>query len=60
MQDVQEKHQGCLCQLGDDARSARLCELNVIEQVAKDPGPQRSFEVPMAALADSGRRTSTP
>ena len=34
VQDVQEKHQGCLCQLGDDARSARLCELNVIEQVA--------------------------
>ena len=35
VQDVREKHDGCLCRLPDDtARSARLCELNVIEQVA--------------------------
>ncbi len=35
VQDVKEKHDGCLCRLPDDtARSARLCELNVIEQVA--------------------------
>ena len=35
VQDVKAKHDGCLCQLRDDtARSARLCELNVIEQVA--------------------------
>jgi carbonic anhydrase len=35
VQDVREKHQNCLCQLPDDtARSAKLCELNVIEQVA--------------------------
>ena len=34
VQDVQEKHNACLCRLGEDARSARLCELNVIEQVA--------------------------
>ena len=35
VQDVREKHEGCLCGLPDDtARSARLCELNVIEQVA--------------------------
>ena len=35
VQDVREKHDGCLCALPDDtARSARLCELNVIEQVA--------------------------
>jgi len=33
--DVQEKHQQCLHLLPDDtARSARLCELNVVEQVA--------------------------
>jgi carbonic anhydrase len=35
VQDVREKHDACLCRLGDDtARSARLCELNVIEQAA--------------------------
>ena len=35
VQDVQEKHQQCLHLLPDDtARSARLCEFNVIEQVA--------------------------
>jgi carbonic anhydrase len=35
VQDVREKHDGCLCGLTDDtARSARLCELNVIEQAA--------------------------
>ncbi len=35
VQDVREKHDGCLCRLTDEtARSARLCELNVIEQVA--------------------------
>lgn len=35
VQDVREKHDGCLCRLPDDAaRSARLCELNVIEQAA--------------------------
>ena len=35
VQDVKEKHEQCLCGLPDDtARSARLCELNVIEQVA--------------------------
>jgi carbonic anhydrase len=35
VQDVQAKHDGCLCRLADDtARSARLCEFNVIEQVA--------------------------
>lgn len=33
VQDVKEKHAACLCRLPDDsARSARLCELNVIEQ----------------------------
>jgi len=33
--DVQMQHQNCLCRLPDEAsRSARLCELNVIEQVA--------------------------
>jgi len=33
--DVQGKHQDCLHRLADDtARSAKLCELNVIEQVA--------------------------
>jgi carbonic anhydrase len=35
VQDVRDKHDGCLCRLPDDtARSARLCEFNVIEQVA--------------------------
>lgn len=35
VQDVKVKHEDCLCRLPDDtARSARLCELNVIEQVA--------------------------
>ena len=35
VQDVREKHDACLCGLADDtARSAKLCELNVIEQVA--------------------------
>jgi carbonic anhydrase len=35
VQDVRGKHDGCLCRLPDDtARSAKLCELNVIEQVA--------------------------
>ena len=35
VQDVRDKHDGCLCRLPDDtARSARLCELNVIEQAA--------------------------
>ena len=35
VQDVKEKHESCLCRLADDtARSARLCEFNVIEQVA--------------------------
>jgi len=35
VQDVKSKHNDCLCQLRDDtARSARLCELNVIEQTA--------------------------
>jgi carbonic anhydrase len=34
VQDVKEKHSDCLCRLPDDiARSARLCEFNVIEQV---------------------------
>jgi carbonic anhydrase len=34
VQDVREKHDGCLCRLPDEtARTARLCELNVIEQV---------------------------
>ena len=34
VQDVREKHDVCLCRLPDDtARSARLCEFNVIEQV---------------------------
>jgi carbonic anhydrase len=34
VQDVKEKHAGCLHLLPDDtARSSRLCELNVIEQV---------------------------
>jgi carbonic anhydrase len=35
VQDVREKHDGCLGRLADDtARSARLCEFNVIEQAA--------------------------
>ena len=35
VQDVREKHDGCICALKDETqRSARLCELNVIEQVA--------------------------
>jgi carbonic anhydrase len=35
VQDVREKHDDCLCRLPDEgARSSRLCELNVIEQVA--------------------------
>ncbi len=35
VQDVREKHDGCLCRLADEtARSARLCELNVVEQAA--------------------------
>lgn len=35
VQDVRNKHEGCLHRLSDDtARSARLCELNVIEQAA--------------------------
>ena len=35
VQDVREKHDGCLCRLPDEAaRSARLCELNVIDQAA--------------------------
>jgi len=35
VQDVREKHDGCLCRLPDEtARTARLCELNVVEQVS--------------------------
>jgi carbonic anhydrase len=35
VQDVREKHDACLCAMPDEpARSARLCELNVIEQTA--------------------------
>jgi carbonic anhydrase len=35
VQDVREKHDACLCRLADEtARSARLCELNVLEQVS--------------------------
>lgn len=35
VQDVKEKHQDCLCRLADEsAQSARLCELNVVEQVS--------------------------
>ena len=35
VQDVRVKHDECLCRLPDEtARSARLCEYNVIEQVA--------------------------
>jgi carbonic anhydrase len=34
VQDVRDKHEGCLACLPDEAeRSSRLCELNVIEQV---------------------------
>lgn len=34
VQDVKEKHNSCLCGLADEpAQNARLCELNVIEQV---------------------------
>src|SRR4029077_15115466 len=35
VQDVREKHDACVCRLSDEtARSARLCELNVLEQVS--------------------------
>jgi carbonic anhydrase len=35
VQDVREKHEACLRALPDDtARTARLCELNVVEQAA--------------------------
>ena len=34
VQDVQEKHNACLCRFDESARAARLCEFNVIEQVA--------------------------
>jgi carbonic anhydrase len=35
VQDVREKHDACLCTLSDDtARTAKLCELNVVEQAA--------------------------
>jgi len=35
VEDVREKHDACLCRLPDEtARSARLCELNVIEQAS--------------------------
>ncbi len=35
VQDVREQHEACLCAVADEtARSARLCELNVIEQTA--------------------------
>jgi carbonic anhydrase len=35
VRDVQEKHDACLCRIPDEsARSARLCELNVIEGAA--------------------------
>ncbi len=35
VQDVKERHQACLCRLPDEAtQSAKLCELNVIEQMA--------------------------
>ena len=34
VQDVREKHDGCICRLPDEAsQSARLSEFNVIEQV---------------------------
>ena len=35
VQDVREKHDACICALPDESqRSARLCELNVVEQVS--------------------------
>jgi carbonic anhydrase len=35
VQDVREKHDACICRLsGEAVQSDRLCELNVIEQVA--------------------------
>jgi carbonic anhydrase len=35
VQDVRQKHNNCLCRLADETmRSDRLCELNVVEQVA--------------------------
>ena len=36
VQDVREKHDACLCSLGADeaAQLSRLCEFNVVEQVA--------------------------
>jgi len=35
VQDVRDKHQGCLCALPNETeRSDKLCEFNVIEQVA--------------------------
>jgi carbonic anhydrase len=35
VQDVREKHEACLCrQPNEHAQSARLCEFNVVEQVA--------------------------
>ena len=35
VEDVREKHDACLCALPDETeRSARLCELNVVEQVS--------------------------
>ena len=35
VEDVREKHDACLARLpGEKAKSARLCELNVVEQVA--------------------------
>ncbi len=35
VEDVREKHDACLCRLPDEtARSARLCEFNVIEQAS--------------------------
>ena len=35
VQDVKDKHRSCLCNLGaESAQHDRLCELNVIEQVA--------------------------
>ncbi len=35
VQDVREKHDACICKITDEAlQSARLCEFNVIEQVA--------------------------
>jgi carbonic anhydrase len=34
VQDVRQKHQGCISAAGGEAAANRLCELNVIEQVA--------------------------